>query len=114
VSRAASWCAAPPPLLATDDDRQAAKAVEFWKKPNAMVAVADDVKKRYDVTRVRVLVATALLEEEEHVATILAEEACAAAALIKPPSPTLPPGPIGHAAPSNDDYEAPVITNIHI
>jgi hypothetical protein len=37
-----------------------------------------------------------------------------AAALIEPPSPTPPLAPTGCAAPSDNDYEATVIANIHI
>jgi hypothetical protein len=77
--------------VATDDDRQAAEATEFQKKLDAMVTATDDVKKRYDTGRARVLAATTLLEEE-CVTTILTKEACTTAALIKPPSPT-PPRP---------------------
>jgi hypothetical protein len=111
VSRATPWCAAPPPLMATDDDHHGAK---FRKKLDAMVAAATNVKKRYDATRTRVLAATALLEEEQCTVVILIEEAHVMVALIEPPSPTLPPAPIGGAALSDDDYEAIIITNIHV
>jgi hypothetical protein len=101
--------------MATDDDRQAAKAAEFQKKLNAMVAAtATDVKKRYNATRTRILAATVLLEEEEHMVGILAEEAHAMAALIEPPSPTPPSALAGRAASSDNDYEATIIANIHI
>jgi hypothetical protein len=108
---AASWCATPPPPLATNDDHQAAEATEFLKKLDAMVTTITDVKKWYDVGRNRVLATTALLEEEERTATVLAEEARATAALIEPPLPTLPAVPTGPATSSNDDYEA---ANIHV
>jgi hypothetical protein len=77
---------------ATDDDRQATEAAEFRKKLDAMV-IAADMKKRYNTARAWVLAATALLEEEEHVAAVLTVEAHAMATLIKTPSPTLPPPP---------------------
>jgi hypothetical protein len=35
-------------------------------------------------------------------------------ALIESLSPTSPPAPAGCAAPSDDDYEAAVIANIHV
>jgi hypothetical protein len=111
VSRATPWCAAPPPLMATDHDHHGAK---FRKKLDAMVAAATNVKKRYDATRTRVLTATALLEEEQCTVVILIEEAHVMVALIEPPSPTLPPAPIGGAALSDDDYEAIIIANIHV
>jgi hypothetical protein len=76
--------------------------------------VTADTKKRYDDARARVLTATALLEEEERATAILIEEACVAAALIEPPSPMPPPAPAGHAAPSDDEYDAAVIANIHV
>jgi hypothetical protein len=79
--------------MASDDTRQATEAAEFWQKLNAMVATTTYAKKMYDAARARVLAATALLEEEQHVAAALAEEAHTAAALIEPPSPTLPPSP---------------------
>jgi hypothetical protein len=100
--------------MATDDDRHAAKATEFWKKLDAMVATTVDARKRYDATHARVLAATKLLEEEQRVAAILAKEAHIAAVLIEAPSPMPPPAPVGHAAPSDDNYEAIVIANIHI
>jgi hypothetical protein len=77
-----------------------------------MVAAAADAKKKYDATCARVLTATTLLEEEERAAAVLTEEARAAAALIEPPSPT-PPRP-QPAALLRRDYEAPIITNIHV
>jgi hypothetical protein len=58
-----------------------------------MVTAAADVKKKYDAARARVLAATALLEEEQHVTVVFDEEACATAALIEPPSPTSLPTP---------------------
>jgi hypothetical protein len=99
--------------VATDDDRQAAEATEFQKKLDAMVTATDDVKKRYDTGRARVLAATTLLEEE-CVTTVLTKEACTTAALIKPPSPTPPPAPADGAVPLDDDYEVAVIANIHV
>jgi hypothetical protein len=47
-------------------------------------------------------------------AAVLVEEARAVVALIEPPSPTPPPAPTGRAAPSDDDYKAVVIANIHV
>jgi hypothetical protein len=79
-----------------------------------MVTTMTDMKKRYDVGCGRVLATTALLEEEEHTATVLAKEARATAALIEPPLPMLPAVPTGPATSSNDDYEATVIANIHV
>jgi hypothetical protein len=99
--------------MATDDDRQVAEASEFQKKHDAKVATAV-VKKRYDTARTRVLATTMLLEEEERAATVLTEEGRTATALIEPPSPTPPPAPTGCTAPSDDDYEVAVITNIHV
>jgi hypothetical protein len=100
--------------MASDDTRQATEAAEFWQKLNAMVATTTYAKKMYDAARARVLAATALLEEEQHVAAALAEEAHTAAALIEPPSPTLPPAPADHIAPLDNDYEAAIIDNIHV
>jgi hypothetical protein len=48
--------------MATDNTRQANGDTKFCKKLDAMVIAADDVKKRYDAARARVLVITALLE----------------------------------------------------
>jgi hypothetical protein len=79
-----------------------------------MVIAATNAKKKYDATHARVLAATALLKQEEHAATALTEEAHAAASLIEPPSPTPPPAPVSCAALSDDDYEAAVISNIHV
>jgi hypothetical protein len=79
-----------------------------------MVPAATDTKNKYDATRAQVLAATALLEEEKCVATVLVEEACTAVALIEPPSHTPPLAPVGRVAPSDDDYEAVIITNIHV
>jgi hypothetical protein len=79
-----------------------------------MVTTAMDMKKRYDTARAWVLATIALQEEEEHVATILVEEARAAAAPIEPYLPTPPSAPVGRVAPSDDDYEAIVIANIHV
>jgi hypothetical protein len=76
--------------MATDNDRQATKVIEFQKKLDAMVATVDDVKKRYDAACAHVLATTMLLEEEKHMTAILAEEARVVAALIEPPSPTPP------------------------
>jgi hypothetical protein len=97
-------------MMAADD---ACQAAEFWQKLDAMVAVAD-TKKKYATARTRVLAATAHLEEEQHVAAALTKEARATVALIDPPLPTPPPAPTGHATPSNNDYEASVIANIHV
>jgi hypothetical protein len=99
--------------MATDDTRQAAEAAEFRQKLDAMVVAATNAKK-YDVARARVLATTTLLEEEEHATVVLIEEACTMAALIEPPSPTPAPTLAGRATPSDDDYEAAVIANIHI
>jgi hypothetical protein len=114
MSYAASWCAAPPPLMALDNDRQAAEAVEFWKKLNAMVATTIDVKQRYDAAHARGFASTVLLEGEERASVIPVEEAHAAATLIEPPSRTSPLAPAGRTALSDDDYGVAVIANIHI
>jgi hypothetical protein len=53
-----SLCAVTPPLMATDDARQAAEATKFRQKLNAMVTA--DVKKKYATARTQVLAATAL------------------------------------------------------
>jgi hypothetical protein len=79
-----------------------------------MVAAAANVNKKYDVARARVLAATSLLDEERRMAAVLVEEAHAMVALIEPPSPTPPPAPTSRAAPSDDDYKAIVIANIHV
>jgi hypothetical protein len=100
--------------IATDDARQAAEATEFWQKLDAMVVATTNAKKKYYVARARVLATTALLEEEEHATVVLTEEACTMAALIELPSPTPAPTLAGRATPSDDDYEAAVIANIHI
>jgi hypothetical protein len=99
--------------MATDTDRQAVEATKFRKKLDGMVVVATDPKKRYDASRAQILTAIALLEEEERVAAVLAEETHAAIALVEPPSPTLPLAPADGAAPSNNDYEAIIIANVH-
>jgi hypothetical protein len=103
-----------PHLMATDGTRQAAEAVDFCQKLNAMVAATAAVKKKYNTACTRVHPTTALLEEEQRAVAILTEEARAVVALIEPPSPTPPPAPADHAAPSDDDYEATVIVNIHV
>jgi hypothetical protein len=72
--------------MTTDNDRQAAEAIEFWKKLDAMVTTATNIKK-YDVARIWVVAVTVLLEEEQRAAAALAEEACVVAALIEPPLP---------------------------
>jgi hypothetical protein len=97
--------------MATDDNRQAA---EFGNKLNTGVTAAIDAKKRYDAAHARVLAATALLEEKEHVTIVFVNEGHAMTVLIEPPSPTSPPGPARGTALSNDDYEAKVIANVHI
>jgi hypothetical protein len=97
--------------MATDDNRQAA---EFGNKLNIGVTAAIDAKKRYDAAHARVLTATALLEEKEHVTIVFVKEGHATTVLIEPPSPTSPPGPARGTALSNDDYEAKVIANVHI
>jgi hypothetical protein len=112
VIRNASLCAVTP--LATDDARQAAEAVEFQQKLDTMVATTANAIKKYDATHTRVLATTTLLEEEKRAAAVLTEEAHAAVTLIKAPTPTPPQAPASHAAPSDDDYEAAVITNIHV
>jgi hypothetical protein len=76
-----------------------------------MVATAAATKKQYATAHARVLTATALLEEEQRAAVILIEEAHAVVVLIEPPSPMPPPVPGSGTAPSDDDYEAAVITN---
>jgi hypothetical protein len=93
---------------------QAIEAAEFRQNVDAMVTDAVDAKKKYDVARAQVLATTALLEEEQHATTALTEEARITAALIEPPSPTLPPAPASRVAPSDDDYEAAIIANIHV
>jgi hypothetical protein len=55
-----------------------------------MVIAATATKKWYDAARARVLTATMLLEEEEHMVAVLAKEAHAMTVLIEPPSPTPP------------------------
>jgi hypothetical protein len=97
--------------MATNDDRQVVEAAKLQNKLDAMVTAT---VKKYDAARAWVLTATALLEEEERMATILIEEARAVAALIEPPLPTPPPAPAGRAAPSDDDYDAAIIANIHV
>jgi hypothetical protein len=79
-----------------------------------MIAAAADAKKKYDTADARVLAATTLLKEEQCAAAVLTREAHAAAALIEPPSPTLPLDLTSRAASSDDDYEAAIITNIHV
>jgi hypothetical protein len=99
--------------MATNNDRQAAEAIEFWKKLDAMVIAATNTKK-YDAIRTRVVAVHALLEEEERATATLAEEACVTVALIEPPLPTPSPAPTSCAAPSDEDYEVVVIANIHV
>jgi hypothetical protein len=65
-----------------------------------------NIQAMYDAARAWVLAATGLLEEEQSLAVVLTEEAHTVAALIDPPSPTLPPALAGRVAPSDDDYEA--------
>jgi hypothetical protein len=98
--------------MATDDACHAAKAAEFCKNLDALVAAAYNMKKSYDAACARVLAATPLLEEEQCAAAVLTEEAHTAAVLIEPPSPTQPSVPA--AAPSDDNYEATVIANVHV
>jgi hypothetical protein len=100
--------------MAIDDNRLATEATEFRKKLDAMVVAASDVKKRYDAARARVLAPTTLLEEEHCAAAILAKEVHVAVALIELPLPTPSLGPTGSTAPSDDDYEAVVIANVHV
>jgi hypothetical protein len=79
-----------------------------------MVTTAVDVKKWYNATHTQVLAATTLLEEDERIAAILVDEAHTAVILIEPTSPTPPLTPVCGAAPSNGDYEAVVIANVHV
>jgi hypothetical protein len=58
-------------LMAQDDDQQVAEAIEFWQKLKVMVTAADDAKKAV-VVRTWVLVAVAILEEEQR--TIVAHD----------------------------------------
>jgi hypothetical protein len=69
-----------------------------------MVATTADAKKKYDAARTWVPAATVQLEEQR-TTVILVEEAHTVVALIEPHVP-MPP--------SDDDYEAAVITNIHV
>jgi phage major head subunit gpT-like protein len=48
--------------MAQDDDRQVAEATEFWQKLEAMVAAAEDTKKKVAVTHTRILADATLLE----------------------------------------------------
>jgi hypothetical protein len=79
-----------------------------------MVVATVDAKKKYDAACAWVLATTILLKEEQHTAVILIEEARISVAMIEPPSPTLTLAPTGRATRSDDDYEAAVITNIHV
>jgi hypothetical protein len=79
-----------------------------------MVVVAVDAKKKYDAACAWVLATTILLKEEQRTAAVLIEEARISVAMIEPPSPTLTLAPAGRATRSDDDYEAAVITNIHV
>jgi hypothetical protein len=114
VSHAASQCAVTPPSIATDDAHQDVKVTEFWQKLDAMVAAIVNTKKKYDTTHAQVLAATTLLEEEERATFALTEEARATMALIEPPSSMSPRTPTGHTAPTDDDYKAAIIANIHV
>jgi hypothetical protein len=58
--------------MAQDDDQQVVEAIEFWQKLKAMVTAADDAKKKAVVVRTWVLVAVAILEEEQR--TIVAHD----------------------------------------
>jgi hypothetical protein len=94
--------------MASDDDTRAAvEAAEFKRKLEAMVTAAETVKKKVDAARARVLMAVALLVEEQWTA--------AAAIMIEPPLPTSKTETGGPSlAPDTTDYEAAVIANLHV
>jgi hypothetical protein len=98
-----------------DDTRAAVEAAEFKRKLEAMVTAAETVKKKADAARARVLLAVALLVEEQWTAAALADEARTAAIMIEPPLPTSKTETGGPSlAPDTTDYEAAVIANLHV
>jgi hypothetical protein len=101
-------------LMAQDDDRQVAEAVEFRQKLEAMVVAAEDTKKKAATARTRVLVAAALLEQEQRIATALDEVAQAAVWLIEPPAPPSTLASDSSSSSNADDYKAAVIANLHL
>jgi hypothetical protein len=102
-------------MASDDDNRAAAEVAEFKRKLEAMVVAAETAKKKADANRARVLAAAALLEEEQRSAATLEDEARAAAFLIEPPPPTSQTETAGPSlTPGTADYEAAVITNLHI
>jgi hypothetical protein len=95
--------------MATDDERQAAKVAEFWKKLNAMVATAG-VKKRYDAA-----------SPCRHHAPGGAARGCrprqggpCRSSSNRPSFAYAAPTLASHATSSDDDYKVVVIANIHV
>jgi uncharacterized protein (DUF885 family) len=78
-----------------------------------MVTAAETAKKKADAAHAWVLTAATLLEEEQQTIATLTDEARADAVLIEPPtSKTETGGP--SLSPDTADYEATVITNLHV
>jgi hypothetical protein len=100
--------------MAQDDDRQVAEATEFRQKLEAMVAAAEDAKKKAAAARTHVLAAAALLEQVQRAVAQLDEAARAVVRLIKPPAPPSNPAPDNSSSSNPDNYEAVVIANLHL
>jgi hypothetical protein len=100
--------------MAQDDDHQVVEAAEFRQKLEAMVAVVEEAKKKAAAARTRVLAAAVLLEEKQHAATVLDEAARAVVWLIEAPAPPSTLALDGSSSSTADNYEAAVITNLHV
>jgi hypothetical protein len=101
-------------LMAQDDDRQVIEATELWQKLDAMVVAVDEVKKKAIAVRTCVLVTAMLLEQEQHATTALDEVAQDVVRLIEVSTPPSTTAPDGSSSSNTDDYEATVITNLHV
>jgi hypothetical protein len=79
-----------------------------------MVVAVDEVKKKAIAVRTRVLVAAMLLEQEQHATAALNEVAQDVVRLIEVSTPPSTTAPDGSSSSNTDDYEATVITNLHV
>jgi hypothetical protein len=79
-----------------------------------MVVVADKATKKVVAVHTRVLMTAVLLEQEQCTAATLDEAAWAAIRMIGAPTPPSTLTLVGSLSSNIDDYEAVVITNLHI
>jgi hypothetical protein len=102
-------------MASNDDTRAAAEAAEFKRNLKAMVTAVETVNKKANAARAWVLAIAALLEEEQWTEATLRDKAHVATFLIEPPPPTSKTETsCPSLTPGTADYEAAVITNLHV